>query len=238
MPDPIASLPAEISLRILLELPLGALATFQAVSPTWRNLIQTHDALVFSRASGYDISISGGNGGPEVALKNLLAERRGRYFGTSSWHESVDDWRTFCELPSAALQPTLACLSSVYTCALWLTLGAGPVRKARDRRFSLGIELIPRPGDLCPTIIAHPSGSLGASRPTYKSGSLSRQATPREFGLQIWTRTSHSGRCLKRCVFLCAGFSRERRHPLTSLTSAHPESGQRGPTRISNMPTV
>lgn len=91
--DIIAALPAELSLRVALNLPLDSLAAFQRVSRAWRQVVAEHEDLVFARAAGHDYSREGG---AAAGLELACQDEAKKVFRTATW-DGVDSWREFCE---------------------------------------------------------------------------------------------------------------------------------------------
>jgi hypothetical protein len=103
MTDLLSALPAELGLRIALNLPLPSLAAFEQVSRAWRALVLEHEDLVFARAAGHDYTAEGQ--GAAAGLEHASEVEKKRVFRTAAW-EAIGSWREFCTLPVA--HPTLA----------------------------------------------------------------------------------------------------------------------------------
>lgn len=93
MPDFLSALPAELSLRIALNLPLSSLVAFEQVSRAWRALILEHEDLVFARAAGHDYAAEGH--GAAAGLEHACDAETKQVFRTAAW-DGVGSWREFC----------------------------------------------------------------------------------------------------------------------------------------------
>ena len=93
MTDLLSTLPAELGLRIALNLPLPSLAALERVSRAWRALVLEHEDLVFAQAAGCDYTAEGQ--GAAAGLEHACQAEAKRVFRTAAW-DGIASWREFC----------------------------------------------------------------------------------------------------------------------------------------------